>query len=324
MTGAVLVALILALQPVSASFNPVVTLVERVWGLVTTREALALVVAQVVGACARCCRGERDVRSRRRHARRRPRGAAAVTGLGEVVATFGLVLVIFGSLRSRRVDTVAFAVGGYITAAYWFTSSTSFANPAVTVARMFSDTFAGIAPSSVPGFVAMQLRRRCARTRRRRLPVPPPRPRRGRRDLGGRVVSDRPAVLFVCIHNAGRSQMAAGYLRHLAGDRVEVRSAGSAPGATINPVAVAVMREEGIDLAGALPQRLTTDAVNLSDVVVTMGCGDECPYVPGKRYEDWKVDDPAGQSVEVVRAIRDDIRARVETLIAGLLPEGAP
>ena len=133
-------------------------------------------------------------------------------------------------------------------------------------------------------------------------------------------LTHRPTVLFVCVHNAGRSQMAAGYLRHLAGERIEVRSAGSAPGTTINPVAVAAMREEGIDLAGALPQRLTTDAVNLSDVVVTMGCGDECPYVPGKRYEDWKVDDPAGQDLETVRRIRDDIRARVEALVAELVP----
>jgi len=133
-------------------------------------------------------------------------------------------------------------------------------------------------------------------------------------------MSDRPAVLFVCVHNAGRSQMAAGYVRHLAGDRIEVRSAGSAPGDAVNPVAVQVMREEGIDLGGALPRKLTTDAVRLSDVVITMGCGDECPYVPGKRYEDWKVDDPAGQDLEAVRVIRDDIRARVESLVAELVP----
>jgi arsenate reductase len=133
-------------------------------------------------------------------------------------------------------------------------------------------------------------------------------------------MTGRAAVLFVCVHNAGRSQMAAGYLRHLAGDRIEVRSAGSAPGETVNPVAVAAMREEGIDLTGALPRKLTTEAVGLSDVVVTMGCGDECPYVPGRRYEDWTVDDPAGQGIEAVRVIRDDIRARVEALVADLLP----
>ena len=128
----------------------------------------------------------------------------------------------------------------------------------------------------------------------------------------------KPTVLFVCVHNAGRSQMAAGYLRHLAGDRIEVLSAGSAPGDRINPVAVEAMREEGIDLAGARPQQLTPGTVQLADVVVTMGCGDECPYVPGKRYEDWELDDPAGQGIEVVRPIRDEIRARVEALVAEL------
>jgi glycerol uptake facilitator-like aquaporin len=155
-TGAALVALILALQPVSAAFNPVVTLVERAWGLVTTPEAAALIAAQLVGGAlgavlANLMFGLDAVSMASTH---RSSGGHL---LGEVVATFGLVLVIFGSLRSGRVDRVAWAVGGYITAAYWFTSSTSFANPAVTVARMLSDTFSGIAPPSVPGFVLCQL-----------------------------------------------------------------------------------------------------------------------------------------------------------------------
>ncbi|QOC26101.1 arsenate reductase ArsC [Microbacterium hominis] len=128
-----------------------------------------------------------------------------------------------------------------------------------------------------------------------------------------------PAVLFVCVHNAGRSQMAAGYLRALAGDRIDVFSAGSEPGDAVNPAAVAVMAEEGIDLSTATPQILTTDAVRQADVVITMGCGDACPIFPGKRYEDWELTDPAGQPVEVVRGIRDDIRARVEGLIASLM-----
>jgi protein-tyrosine-phosphatase len=130
----------------------------------------------------------------------------------------------------------------------------------------------------------------------------------------------KPTVLFVCIHNAGRSQMAAGYLRHLGGDRVEVLSAGSAPADSINAVAVAAMAEEGIDIAAAQPKILTTDAVRTSDVVVTMGCGDTCPFYPGKRYEDWVLDDPAGQSLEAVRPIRDEIRRRVEALVAELVP----
>ena len=130
----------------------------------------------------------------------------------------------------------------------------------------------------------------------------------------------KPTVLFVCVHNAGRSQMAAGYLRHLGGDRVEVLSAGSAPAETINPVAVQAMAEEGIDIAGEQPKILTTDAVQTSDVVITMGCGDTCPYYPGKRYEDWVLNDPAGQGIEAVRPIRDEIRRRIEGLLTELLP----
>lgn len=129
-----------------------------------------------------------------------------------------------------------------------------------------------------------------------------------------------PQVLFVCVHNAGRSQMAAGYLRHLAGDRVRVLSAGSAPAETLNPAAVAAMAEEGIDIADARPELLDPDAVAASDVVITMGCGDACPVFPGVRYEDWRLDDPAGRSLDAVRSIRNDIRARVEALLAELAP----
>ena len=132
------------------------------------------------------------------------------------------------------------------------------------------------------------------------------------------MTDPKPSVLFVCIHNAGRSQMAAGYLRHLAGDRIEVRSAGSMPADQINPIAVEAMREEGIDIAAEQPKVLTPEAVQASDVVITMGCGDACPYYPGKRYEDWKLDDPAGQGIDAVRPIRDDIRSRIEGLIASL------
>lgn len=133
-------------------------------------------------------------------------------------------------------------------------------------------------------------------------------------------MSNKPSVLFVCVHNAGRSQMAAGYLQALAGDRVNVLSAGSAPKDEINPVAVEVMQEEGIDIANNVPKVLTDEAVEASDVVITMGCGDACKFYPGKRYEDWVLEDPAGQGLEQVRAIRDDIRARVEALIAEIAP----
>ncbi|MEU0570434.1 arsenate reductase ArsC [Nonomuraea sp. NPDC005983] len=133
-------------------------------------------------------------------------------------------------------------------------------------------------------------------------------------------MTDKPSVLFVCVHNAGRSQMATGWLTHLAGDRIEVRSAGSEPADQINPVAVEAMREVGIDITAEQPKLLTPEAVQASDVVITMGCGDACPIFPGKRYEDWKLEDPAGQGIEAVRPIRDDIRTRVEKLISELLP----
>ncbi|SEB48360.1 arsenate reductase ArsC [Arthrobacter woluwensis] len=128
----------------------------------------------------------------------------------------------------------------------------------------------------------------------------------------------RPSVLFVCVHNAGRSQMAAAFLTHLSRGAIEVRSAGSQPADAVNPAAVEAMSEIGIDLSAEIPKVLTTEAVRDSDVVITMGCGDSCPYFPGKRYEDWVLEDPAGQGVDAVRPIRDEIRARVEELIASL------
>jgi len=132
-------------------------------------------------------------------------------------------------------------------------------------------------------------------------------------------VADKPTVLFVCVHNAGRSQMAAGWLMHLAGERVEVRSAGSEPADRINPGAVAAMAEVGIDITGEQPKILTVDAVRESDVVITMGCGDTCPIFPGKRYKDWVLDDPAGQPIEAVRPIRDEIKERIRKLLAEIL-----
>ncbi|WP_438353231.1 arsenate reductase ArsC [Microbacterium sp. CJ88] len=131
--------------------------------------------------------------------------------------------------------------------------------------------------------------------------------------------SPTPTVLFVCVHNAGRSQMAAGYLRSIAGDRVEVLSAGSEPADRINPVAIEAMREEGIEIAGQEPRILAVDDVRASDVVITMGCGDACPIFPGKRYEDWQLDDPAGLDLEAVRPIRDEIKRRVEALVRNLV-----
>lgn len=129
------------------------------------------------------------------------------------------------------------------------------------------------------------------------------------------TTTDKPSVLFVCVHNAGRSQMAAGFLAALSGGAVEVRSAGSMPADQVNPVAVEAMAEVGVDITAEQPKILTTEAVQAADVVVTMGCGDACPYFPGKRYEDWKLDDPAGQGIDAVRPIRDEIRTRILTLL---------
>jgi arsenate reductase len=133
-------------------------------------------------------------------------------------------------------------------------------------------------------------------------------------------MADKPSVLFVCVHNAGRSQMAAALLMHLAGDRIEVRSAGTEPADQINPTAIAAMAELGIDISADAPKILTADSVQRSDVVITMGCGDACPYFPGVSYRDWKLPDPAGQPLATVRAVRDDIADRVHSLITELFP----
>lgn len=137
------------------------------------------------------------------------------------------------------------------------------------------------------------------------------------------MTTTAPTVLFVCIHNAGRSQMAAGYMRELSGGAVQVRSGGSEPGDQINPVAIQAMKEEGIDISQAVPQLMTTEQVQDSDVVITMGCGDVCPIFPGKRYEDWDLTDPKGKSLEEVRPIRDDIKGRVQALLSEILPTAA-
>ena len=137
------------------------------------------------------------------------------------------------------------------------------------------------------------------------------------------AAAGKPSVLYVCIHNAGRSQMAAAYTRHLSGGAVDVLSAGSEPADQVNPSAVAAMAEDGIDITAEIPKILTSDAVKASDVVITMGCGDTCPIFPGKRYEDWELADPAGQGIESVRPIRDEIKARIQALLAEILPARA-
>nr|BFE84332.1 hypothetical protein GCM10020093_069330 [Planobispora longispora] len=333
--------LIVVLGPVSgAHFNPVVSLADwwqgrRTGAGLTARDLAAYLPAQVGGAVAGAVLAN-AMFAQPAISWAATRRSAGHLWLGELVATAGLVLVVFGLARSGRTAVAPAAVAGYIGAAYWFTSSTSFANPAVTVGRAFSDSFAGIAPASVPAFIAAQLlggaiglllvaacsaARRPGSLRKRSWPIRRGRPaaRPALRGEDRRPMSDKPSVLFVCVHDAGRSQMAAAWLAHLARGRIEVRSAGSAPAEAVNPVAVRAMAEVGVDITAERPKVLTNEAVRDSDVVITMGCGDACPFFPGKRYEDWKLDDPAGQGIEAVRPIRDEIRTRVERLIAGLL-----
>lgn len=332
-----LAVLILVFGPVSgAHFNPVVSVADWLTGRRhgTTTALGGYIAAQILGAVAGAMLANAmfDLP---------PIGISTehrvTVGhlLGEVVATAGLIVVIFALARSGRAALSAAAVAGWIGAAYWFTSSTSFANPAVTIGRVFSDTFAGIAPTSVPGFVAAQVVGAgiglaltmllypatpvtgddvATADQARVEPGPTSDPK-----AVSRMVST-PGVLFVCVHNAGRSQMAAAFLTHLAGDRIRVRSAGSMPADRINQVAVAAMAEIGIDITAELPKVLTPDVVRDSDVVITMGCGDACPYFPGTDYRDWKLDDPAGRDLDAVRPIRDEIRTLVEGLIAELLP----
>ncbi len=256
--------------------------------------------------------------------------------LSEVIATLGLLLVIFALARSGRSASAPAAVGAYIGAAYFFTSSTSFANPAITVGRMFSNTFAGIAPSSVPSFIAAQIvggvlavvvikgvlyPRHHARPRR-----PMPSPRTSRPETSERrcpVTTDHargPVPL-----RAQRREVPDGGCPAApgAGGRIAVSSAGSEPAETLNPAVVAAMAEIGIDITDRAPTKLTDDMVQAVDVMVTMGCGDACPVYPGKRYLDWELPDPAGQPLDVVRAIRDDIATRVNRLVDELLGEPA-
>ena len=274
----------------------------------------------------------------------------AGTWLAEVVATAGLLLLIFALVRTGRAALAPPAVGAYIGAAYWFTSSTSFANPAVTIGRAFTDTFAGIAPASVPGFVVAQLvglvvglgaialfypgagETPTTSSCRTRAP-----PARAPADV---EAPDAPATCpdehHLATHRASRPAASPASCSSASTTRAAPRwppgaSATSPatgrgplrrlrPGDQVNPAAVEAMAEVGIDITAADPKILTTDAVQASDVVITMGCGDACPIFPGKRYLDWELDDPAGKGVEAVRPIRDEIKTRIEQLIAELTP----
>ena len=295
-TGGALLALISAFGPVSgAHFNPIVTLSAGTW-----REAPAYIATQVVGALAGVGAANLMFGEPVFAASLKVRSGAGLL-LGEVVATFGLVAVVRGSPRAAA----PLAVAGYITAAYWFTSSTSFANPAVTLARSLTDTFTGIRAADVPGFIAAQaLGATLAFGLFRWL---------------GSVENREPVmktVLFACVHNAGRSQMAAAFFNALADpERARAISAGTRPANRVHAEVVEAMRELGIELTNALPSLLTKERAESADILVTMGCGEECPVVPGVRREDWPLDDPKGGAPERVREIRDDIRRRIVRLL---------
>jgi glycerol uptake facilitator-like aquaporin/protein-tyrosine-phosphatase len=314
-TGAVLVALILAFGKISgAHLNPAVTVADALETGLPWIEVPAYLAAQFVGgvfgtAIAHLMFGL-SLFSISQHTRS---GGSQV--FSEFVATFGLLAVIWGSSR-LRVNTLPFAVGAYITAAYWFTASTSFANPAVTVARCLSDTFAGIRPSDVPLFVAAQLCGALAATFLFRWLVPSL-PSTAK-DILVPHTRSKPArtYLFACVHNAGRSQMAAALFNHY-GNAAEccAISAGTKPASHVHPEVVEVMREIGVDLATAKPQKLTEELARGASVLVIMGCGESCPFVAGLRIIDWALPDPKGQSLDAVRAIRDEIHERVKSLL---------
>jgi protein-tyrosine-phosphatase len=278
------------------------------------REVPAYLVAQFVGgvfgtAIAHLMFGL-SLFSLSHHARS---GGAQV--FSEFIATFGLLAVIWGSSRLRA-STVPFAVGAYITAAYWFTASTSFANPAVPVARSLSDTFAGIRPADAPLLVTAQLCGAVIATLLFRWLVPSLPSTAKDILMPHGVPKPVRTYLFACVHNAGRSQMAAAFF-NLYGNPAEccAISAGTQPASRVHPEVIDIMREVGIDLTSAKPQKLTEELARGASVLVTMGCGEACPFVPGLRTLDWALPDPKGQSLNAVRAIRDEIHDRVKGLL---------
>jgi glycerol uptake facilitator-like aquaporin len=314
-TGAILVALILAFGGISgAHFNPAVTLADTLERGIRWHEVPAYVGAQICGGLTGAAGAHLmfglPLFSVSQHARG---GAAQV--FSEFVATFGLMAVIWGCSRLRA-NTVPFAVGAYITAAYWFTSSTSFANPAVTLARAVSNTFSGIRPADTPAFIVAQLTGAITATLLLRWLVPSlPETAEDILMPHGSAPHVKTYV-FACVHNAGRSQMAAA-LFNVYTDQSQCRgiSAGTQPAAHVHPEVVETMREIGIDLSSSKPQRLTAALAQTASVLVTMGCGDACPFVPGLKTLDWALPGPKGKSLEAVRAIRDDIHERVKALI---------
>jgi arsenate reductase len=317
-----LAVLILMLGPVSgAHFNPVVTLADRyltrhdpagrftATSRPTTLVALYVTV-QVLGAVAGALLADAMFGV--------PSGWSVTHRDGwrlwtaEVVATAVLVLLIFALTRTGRHAHAPAAVGAYIGAAYWFTASTSFANPAVTVGRAFTDSFAGIAPASVPGFVVAQLVGGALGVLLVLALYPSP------KEATALLEIPSPSVLFACRANAGRSVTARVLAEHYGGGRIEVHSAGSEPAGEIHPEVAAVLTGLGLDITREAPKPF--DPAARYTTVVTMGCGDTCPYYAGASYDDWPIEDPKGQDAATVARIVQDIDARVRDLLARVAP----
>lgn len=316
-TGAALVALILAFGPISgAHFNPVVSMCDAFLGKTSKRDSAFYMAAQFLGglmgsAVAHLMFSE-PLYSLSQHPRH---GASQL--FSEFVAVFGLMAIIWGC-SSTRANMVPFAVAAYITAAYWFTASTSFANPAVTLARAFSNTFAGIRLQDVPAFIVVQFGGALAATVLFRwlLPELANQPRKVLIPRSAEIMDTKMRTyIFACVHNAGRSQMAAAFFNLYAQPGCQAISAGTAPAKQVHPEVAIVMREIGIDLSEAKPQLLTAEVARLADVLVTMGCGEACPFVPGLRVVDWFLPDPKGEPLDTVRKIRDQIHENVKDLL---------
>jgi glycerol uptake facilitator-like aquaporin len=317
-TGTALVAIILAFGEISgAHFNPAVSMSDMLAGGLSRREAAFYIVAQcsggLIGTAVAHLMFSVPV-SLSQHAR-----FGVEQLFSEFIAAFGLMAVIWGCSRSRT-NMVPFAVAAYITAAYWFTASTSFANPAVTLARAFSNTFAGIRLQDVPGFITAQFGGALAATALFRWLLP------NISSQAENILMPHPTetteiktkmrtYVFACVHNAGRSQMAAAFFNLYAQAGCKAISAGTEPARQVHPEVVAVMKEIGIDLSTAKPQRLTDEVAGTAHVLVTMGCGEACPFVPGLRVIDWALPDPKGQPLDAVRKIRDLIHEQVKNLL---------
>ncbi|HWC18192.1 MAG TPA: aquaporin [Terriglobales bacterium] len=317
-TGAALVALILTFREISgAHFNPAVSISVALAGGLSRRETLLYIAAQciggVIGAAAAHSMFGAPLYSLSHHSRS---GPAQV--FSEFVSTFGLMAVIWGCSKTRA-TMIPFAVGAYITAAYWFTASTSFANPAVTLARAFTNTFSGIRPQDAPAFVVAQFAGALAATMLFRWLLPQELTREAPRVLvphpTERTGPGVKTYIFACIHNAGRSQMASAFFNLYAAKGCHAISAGTMPADRVHPEVMEVMQEIGIDLSEAKPQKLTDELARHADVLVTMGCGEACPFVPGLRIIDWSIADPKGQPLGTVRGIRDQIHEQIKALI---------